>query len=176
MDSEENKSWGQCTSNVEKSMVWGGCWRLPVAICRFLGKADESTWVAGENWQWQLNLVILREEKRRKLRKWKYNEARYCYLKQIPCSHSMRPATADWFIPARLRWLRSRAEVNQTKCNSKYKLQKTQISSFSEGSCPPFSAWKRVINPFNSGAAVFLWHTRIQVSLVSTDKIGFIGG
>lgn len=29
------------------------------------GRADESTWAAGKNRQWQLNLVILREEKRR---------------------------------------------------------------------------------------------------------------
>lgn len=108
------------------------------------GRADESTWAAGGNWQWQLNLVILREEKRKKLRKWEYKEACHCYLKQIPCSHSMEPATADWFITAKLWWLRCRAEVNQTRCNSKYKLQKTQISSFSNGSCPPFPAWKRV--------------------------------
>lgn len=145
MDSEENTSWEQCTSTVEKSVVWGGCWRLSVAIwvSGQTGRADESPWVAGGNWQWQLNLVILREEKRKELIKWKYKETHFCYLKQIPCSHSMRPATADWFITAKLWWLRCRAEVNQTRCNSKYKLEKTQISSNSNGSCPPFPAWKR---------------------------------
>lgn len=52
VDSEENKSWGQCRSSVKKSVVWGGCWSCP---WQFVGSwADRQGWWEHLSCWWEL--------------------------------------------------------------------------------------------------------------------------
>lgn len=119
------------------------------AVCGNLGFwADRQSWWEHLNCWWELAVTAksgyCQGRKEKRIKKVKIQGSTLLLFKTKTLQPQHEAATADWFITAKLWWLRCRAEVNQTRCNSKYRLQKTQISSFSNGSCPPFPAWKRV--------------------------------
>lgn len=131
----QRKAWSE--------VVVGGC---PWQSVDFW--ADKQSWWEHLSCWWELAVTAKsgysQGRKEKKIKKVEIQGSMLLLFKTNTLQPQHEACHSDWFITAKLWWLRCRAEVNQTGCNSKYKLQKTRISSFNNGSCLPFPAWKRV--------------------------------